>query len=300
VTPQLDTETNGSGTTIRDYLYGNQLISMTTGGGSPATYYYSFDALGSVADLTNSSGTTEITYSYDAWGNPTATPISGAPTNPIQYTAAYNDPTGLTHLGARQYDPTTGRFLQTDPANLATGSTYAYADNEPTAATDPSGLGSQGTFGVVNLSWIAGAFDAASDGYYSVRDARRALLEWETRHPGFLTGVQIAAFVGTGGDAADVDLPTPVVENPRLQNVVNDLYKGVSNPDRVGNGTTADAVRSEAETGQPTGGTFHTQKAQQYSNALTKLLSGGTLNPRDRIVAQSLLDDLQAALGNRP
>jgi len=139
-TPQLDTETNGSGTTIRDYLYGNNLISMTTGGGTPATYYYSHDAQGSTADLTNSSGTTQITYSYDAWGNPTATPISGAPTNPIQYTAAYNDPTGLTHLGAREYDPTTGRFLQTDPLDAATGSAYAYTDDRPTAEIDPRGL----------------------------------------------------------------------------------------------------------------------------------------------------------------
>jgi RHS repeat-associated protein len=137
--PQLDAETDGSGNPVRDYLYGNKLISMTTA--ALATYYYHYDALGSVANLTNSSGATKWTYSYDAWGNPTATPTSGAPDNPVQYTTGYTDPTGLTHLGAREYDPATGRFLQADPANLATGSTYSYTDDRPTTVVDRTGLG---------------------------------------------------------------------------------------------------------------------------------------------------------------
>jgi filamentous hemagglutinin len=100
--------------------------------------------------------------------------------------------------------------------------------------------------------------------------------------------------------AAEDVLATPEVENAKLQNVVNDLYKGTTNPARVGNGTTADAVRAEAETGQPTGGVFHTMKAEQYSTALSKILQRGDLNPHDRVVAQSLYNDLQNALGNGP
>lgn len=41
-------------------------------------------------------------------------------------------------------------------------------------------------------------------------------------------------------------------------------------------------------------------KAEQYSTALTELLQSGTLSASDQLVAQSLLDDLQSALGNRP
>ncbi|MGW5233604.1 RHS repeat-associated core domain-containing protein [Streptomyces nodosus] len=52
--------------------------------------------------------------------------------------------TGLTHIGAREYDPTTGRFLSVDPI-LDTGDAqslngYAYAGNNPTTHSDPTGL----------------------------------------------------------------------------------------------------------------------------------------------------------------
>jgi hypothetical protein len=116
----------------------------------------------------------------------------------------------------------------------------------------------------------------------------------------FLFGLAGGAEFAAEDAAAESVLPTPIVSNPKLQNIVNDLYKGTTNPNRVGTGTTADAVRSEIETGQPTGGLFHSQKAQDYSNGLRKLINGGTLDAYDRLVAQSLFDDLQAALRHRP
>jgi hypothetical protein len=94
-------------------------------------------------------------------------------------------------------------------------------------------------------------------------------------------------------------LPHPTVVNPALQNIVTDLYKGTIGANRVGTGTTADAVRNELATGLPTWGTFHSQKAEQYSNALRSVLKQD-LSFNDRLVAQSLLDDLQNALGGLP
>jgi RHS repeat-associated protein len=52
--------------------------------------------------------------------------------------------TGLTHLGAREYDPTTGRFISVDPV-MALASPqqingYSYANNNPATLSDPSGL----------------------------------------------------------------------------------------------------------------------------------------------------------------
>ncbi|MFR9799264.1 RHS repeat-associated core domain-containing protein [Streptomyces sp. MS06] len=52
--------------------------------------------------------------------------------------------TGLTHLGAREYDPGTGRFLSVDPV-LDVGDAqslngYTYADDNPTTGSDPTGL----------------------------------------------------------------------------------------------------------------------------------------------------------------
>jgi hypothetical protein len=91
------------------------------------------------------------------------------------------------------------------------------------------------------------------------------------------------------------------VSDSKLQNYVDNLYKGVGNQNRVGNGTTADAVRYERMTGQPVGGRFHTTKAQETANGLTKWLAN---NPKasysDRLVAQSLLDDLLDALNCVP
>ncbi|MFJ3249073.1 RHS repeat-associated core domain-containing protein [Streptomyces sp. NPDC086782] len=51
--------------------------------------------------------------------------------------------TGLTHLGAREYDPTTGRFISVDPLMDAgdpqTLNAYAYANNSPVTYSDPDG-----------------------------------------------------------------------------------------------------------------------------------------------------------------
>jgi RHS repeat-associated protein len=52
--------------------------------------------------------------------------------------------TGLTHIGAREYDPATGRFLSVDPIlapeDHESLNGYAYANNTPVTKSDPSGL----------------------------------------------------------------------------------------------------------------------------------------------------------------
>ncbi|MEU7909150.1 RHS repeat-associated core domain-containing protein [Actinoplanes sp. NPDC049118] len=54
------------------------------------------------------------------------------------------DNTGLTHLGAREYDPTLGRFISADPimdlADPQQWNAYSYANNSPISFSDPSGL----------------------------------------------------------------------------------------------------------------------------------------------------------------
>lgn len=50
--------------------------------------------------------------------------------------------TGLYHVGAREYDPRTARWLQHDPIDVAGGhpNVYLYCGNDPLNAADPYGL----------------------------------------------------------------------------------------------------------------------------------------------------------------
>jgi YD repeat-containing protein len=82
--PMLALEWQGT-TTLRDYQYGDRLISMNSGG---ATYYFHHDALDTAAVLTKSTAGIEWTYTYDPYGNTRTTTKfdPSAPTNPIQYT----------------------------------------------------------------------------------------------------------------------------------------------------------------------------------------------------------------------
>ncbi|WP_107501039.1 RHS repeat-associated core domain-containing protein, partial [Streptomyces thermovulgaris] len=59
--------------------------------------------------------------------------------------------TGLTHLGAREYDPAIGRFISVDPVmDLADPQQmhgYTYANNNPVTLSDPTGLRPDGICG---------------------------------------------------------------------------------------------------------------------------------------------------------
>ncbi len=90
----------------------------------------------------------------------------------------------------------------------------------------------------------------------------------------------------------------PTVTDPKLNNLVKDLYKGANTKSPIGTGSTADAIRSEAATGQAVGGKFHTQKGQDYARALEKWIrKNPSAAETDRAAAQSMLDDLRSALG---
>lgn len=138
--PQLALERNGSDTLLRRYINGHRPVSMWTS--SMSGSYYHYDPLGSVRDVTSSTGATELTYDYEPYGA-VRTQAGTSPTNLLKFAGEYHDPTGLYHLRARQYDTGIGRFLQVDPLKPVDDkpaiSTYAYADAKPTAFVDPTG-----------------------------------------------------------------------------------------------------------------------------------------------------------------
>ena len=139
---QLAIERDGTGVQIRRYHHGLDLVSFTDPSG---TYYPNYTNVGSVSELTDSTGALHWDYRYDPFGNViTETDISGsAPENPMRFSGEYLDPTGLYHLRARQYDPQIGAFLSLDPVTPEIGDPYVtqyhYANQQPTVFVDPSG-----------------------------------------------------------------------------------------------------------------------------------------------------------------
>jgi hypothetical protein len=113
------------------------------------------------------------------------------------------------------------------------------------------------------------------------------------------------AFGATAPLANVTSRVVPAVTNGKLANIVRDVFKGTKTPSPIGTGSTADAIRREIATGQPTYDVFHaTNKGPQYVRALENWLKK---NPdadyRDQLVARSLLDDLREALSrvrNKP
>jgi RHS repeat-associated protein len=144
--PQVALERDGNNALLRRYTYGARRISQTAGNN---TSYYIHDGLGSVANLTSSTGATQWTWSYEPFGSiRTETKASGTqPDNFMKFAGEYLDPTGLYHLRARQYDSASGRFLTWDPVAAPTRSpfvsAYAYVANRPTVLIDPSGMKSR-------------------------------------------------------------------------------------------------------------------------------------------------------------
>jgi RHS repeat-associated protein len=125
-----------SATYLRDP--GGLLLSVSSGG---SLSNYGRDRLGTITALTSGSQNLTNTYHYDPWGQ--AIGGSGSAYNPFQYTATYKDAaTGLYQMGARYYQPSSGRFTQLDPhpGQLLTVNRYAYVGCNPTNATDPTGL----------------------------------------------------------------------------------------------------------------------------------------------------------------
>ncbi|HWY89935.1 MAG TPA: DUF6531 domain-containing protein [Solirubrobacteraceae bacterium] len=127
----------GDGTS--SYIYGpdGYPIEQINNSTSTVTYLH-HDQQGSTRLLTGSTGKTEATLTYDAYGNLTGK--TGTATTPLGYDGQYtNTDTGLIYLRARSYDPATGQFLSVDPKVEQTGVVYTYAQDNPLAGGDPTG-----------------------------------------------------------------------------------------------------------------------------------------------------------------
>jgi RHS repeat-associated protein len=120
------------------YLYGAGITPYAQVAVDGTIEYLHTDHLGSVVLITDAAGAIAGRNSFDPYG--TLTAHAGTATSAIGFTGNWTDPdTGLIHLRARDYDPTTGQFLAVDPLADATGDIYTYAANNPIQNTDPDG-----------------------------------------------------------------------------------------------------------------------------------------------------------------
>jgi RHS repeat-associated protein len=112
------------------------------------------DMLGTTRVTTNATGALPLSdLAFTAFGEPLGSIASGWPR--FGYVGAWGyqsdsiaDPTGgtpYTHVGARWYDPSLGRFLMRDPIGVFGGiNVYHYVFDAPSSIVDPSGLQSYG------------------------------------------------------------------------------------------------------------------------------------------------------------
>ena len=150
--------TDENGTTL--HLGGTELHADNETGAVTGTRYYTH--LGMTVAVRTVDGLTWLTADHqgtaglaisddvttyeqrrqDPFGNPRGQTPATWP-DEKGFLGGDTDPTGLTHLSAREYDPSLGRFISVDP--IVTGDPqqahgYAYAENTPVTQSDPSGL----------------------------------------------------------------------------------------------------------------------------------------------------------------
>ncbi|HOW38429.1 MAG TPA: RHS repeat-associated core domain-containing protein, partial [Bacillota bacterium] len=146
-------ETDGTYGILFIYDYDGSLIgfnydSNVTDGDAGNDYFYLRNQMGDITHIVNSSGTTIVQYSYDAYGNivfQTPSETIGY-VNPYKYRGyRYDKLIGMYYLNSRYYNPQIGRFLNADGMLGATGdilstNMYAYCANNPVMYSDSDGL----------------------------------------------------------------------------------------------------------------------------------------------------------------
>jgi RHS repeat-associated protein len=132
-------EMDSSGSAVARYTQGLGIDEPLAILRSSTTSYYEADGLGSITSLSNDAGSLTQTYTYDSFGQQTAS--SGSLINPFLYTGReFDSETGLYYYRARYYDPSAGRFLSEDALRFSSDPDfYLYVANRPTRFRDPSG-----------------------------------------------------------------------------------------------------------------------------------------------------------------
>ncbi len=152
-------EANGSGAAQKEYIWLDDMpvAPVDDTGAAPVLYYIHTDQLGSPQKLTGPGGSIVWDGGFDPFANPQFTSGGGVWGTSVwgsftwgadlslanlRFPGQYADAeTALNQNWFRDYDPTIGRYVQSDPIGLLGGAdTYPYVGANPLANTDPWGL----------------------------------------------------------------------------------------------------------------------------------------------------------------
>ncbi|MEB3232910.1 MAG: Calx-beta domain-containing protein, partial [Leptolyngbyaceae bacterium] len=122
------------------------------------TAWYLTDRLNTVRGIVDAVGDLINQIEYDSFGRKLSE------TNPdggdrFGFTGReYDENTGLYYYRARYYDPELGRFISQDPIEFSgqDPNLYGYVSNNPTNATDPSGLIAAIQYNVIVTEFVSG------------------------------------------------------------------------------------------------------------------------------------------------
>ena len=155
-------ELDGSGSVVSRFVYGSSALvpDYVIRGGN--TYRIFTDQLGSprvVVDV--SSGSIIERIDYDERGNTLNDTNAGF--IPFGFAGGIVDrDTALVRFGARDYDPSTGRWLRKEPLGFAGSENfYQYANGDPVNFFDPDGLVAAAIAAPGVLEFLAPAAEAA-------------------------------------------------------------------------------------------------------------------------------------------
>ncbi|MBI2011789.1 hypothetical protein HYS91_03400 [Candidatus Daviesbacteria bacterium] len=288
------------------YFANDELLAKKNPDGTKNFYHN--DHLGSTNILTSESGALVEETKYDPWGEL----LEGGVKSKFLYTGQEKDlETGLNYYNARYYNSHIRRFTQPDdiiqniydPQSL---NRYSYVNNNPIKYTDPSGH-------ILGLVLRLATFIARAAPFVSLANkvmanpntqktiqsinkvqSKPVVINIENNSGKTVNNSALDKVISNVGNAA---AQVPKVTNQKLNNYVDQFYKGVSNPNRIGSGTTADAIRFENNTGLEVFGSRHIQKGEDLIRGINKWLNANpNASEEDIKIAKTIKDDLVNAL----
>lgn len=193
--------------------------------------------------------------------------------------------TGLTHLGAREYDPDTGRFISVDPVMDTSDAQqmhgYTYGNNNPLVFSDPSGR----------------FFEFFTNLWSNITETTKNALKIANKNPG----------------AHRPKATAPTVSHKKLRGALMNLYTKDAKGKVYGDGKTTTGIIYEFNTGKRLANKtqWHIDKGWAAMKGLSDILekdrkaretgkgAENLLNDHDLTVAKSEAKELWNALNSR-